>query len=76
MGGGQAYRGQSEGLCQHAPRAQDFIPLQRPHRLSRTGQEPHQVAGTIESGARVCGDEAEVWIGKSTLSRTGQERQP
>src|SRR5713226_5318047 len=39
-------------------------------------QEPHQVAGALESGTRVRGDEAEVWIRKSTLSRTGQECQP
>src|SRR5438445_9504059 len=39
-------------------------------------QEPEQVEGALEGGARVCGDEAEVRICEATLSRTEEECHP
>src|SRR5207253_10779037 len=39
-------------------------------------QEPEQVEGALEGGARVCGDEAEVRICEGALSRTEEERYP
>src|SRR2546428_13314526 len=39
-------------------------------------QEPEQVEGALEGGARVCGDEAEVRIWEATLSRTEEECHP
>src|SRR5438876_1607717 len=36
-------------------------------------QEPEQVEGALEGGARVCGDEAEVRICEATLSRTEED---
>src|SRR5207253_7676142 len=40
------------------------------------GEEPEQVDGALEGGARVCGDEAEVRICEATLSRTEEECHP
>ena len=40
------------------------------------GQEPDEVEGAGESGARVSSDEAEVRIRESTLSRPEEERAP
>src|SRR5437660_3648243 len=40
------------------------------------GEEPEQVEGALEGGARVCGDEAEVRICEATLSRTEEECHP
>src|SRR5216110_283624 len=39
-------------------------------------QEPEEVEGALEGGARVCGDEAEVRICEATLSRTEEECHP
>src|SRR5438445_1110472 len=39
-------------------------------------QEPEQVEGALEGGARVCGDEAEVRICEAALSRTEEECHP
>ena len=39
-------------------------------------QEPEQVEGALEGGARVCGDEAEVRICEGALSRTEEECHP
>src|SRR5438128_7484025 len=75
--GDQAYRGQSEVIRECAPQAQDCT-----HRRYRykdgvdevePGEEPEQVDGALEGGARVCGDEAEVRICEATLSRTEEE---
>ena len=38
------------------------------------GEEPNEVEGAGESGARVSSDEAEVRIRESTLSRAEEER--
>src|SRR5207302_5815714 len=43
---------------------------------SGAGEEPEQVEGALEGGARVCGDEAEVRICEATLSRTEEECHP
>src|SRR5436190_24401553 len=43
---------------------------------SGAGEEPEQVDGALEGGARVCGDEAEVRICEGALSRTEEERYP
>src|SRR5207253_3034440 len=43
---------------------------------SGAGEEPHEVEGALEGGARVCGDEAEVRICEATLSRTEEECHP
>src|SRR5207302_7060582 len=43
---------------------------------SGAGEEPEQVDGALEGGARVCGDEAEVRICEATLSRTEEECHP
>src|SRR5438034_1190573 len=48
----------------------------RAHRRSGAGEEPDQVDGALESGARVCGDEAEVRICEAALPRTEEECQP
>jgi hypothetical protein len=40
------------------------------------GEEPDEVEGAVESGARVCGDEAEVRICEAALPRTEEECQP
>src|SRR5882672_7113316 len=52
------------------------LPLQRWGERSRAGEEPDQVEGAVESGARVWSDEAEVRIREAALSRTEEERQP
>src|SRR6266550_5687945 len=43
---------------------------------SGAGEEPDEVEGALEGGARVCGDEAEVRICEATLSRTEEECYP
>jgi len=43
---------------------------------SGVGEEPDEVEGAGEGGARVSGDEAEVRIRESTLSRAKEERAP
>src|SRR5207253_2533152 len=43
---------------------------------SGAGEEPDEVDGAREGGARVCGDEAEVRICEATLSRTAEECHP
>src|SRR5207302_10594878 len=43
---------------------------------SGAGEEPNQVDGALEGGARVCGDEAEVRICEAALSRTEEECHP
>ena len=45
-------------------------------RRPTAGEEPEQVEGALEGGARVCGDEAEVRICEATLSRTAEECHP
>src|SRR5438552_2609396 len=40
------------------------------------GEEPDEVDGGLEGGARACGDEAEVRICEATLSRTEEECHP
>src|SRR5450631_2978999 len=45
-------------------------------RRNTTGQESNEVSGAFESGARVCGNEAEVRVCESALSRIEEERQP
>jgi len=40
------------------------------------GEEPDQVDGALESGARICRDEAEVRICEAALSRTEEEWHP
>src|SRR6266581_2417198 len=50
------------------------LPLQESYRRSGAGEEPHEVYGALEGGARVCGDEAEVRICETALSRTEEER--
>ena len=43
---------------------------------SRAGEEPDEVEGALEGGARVCGDEAEIRICEAALSRTAEECHP
>src|SRR5438128_8645166 len=43
---------------------------------SGAGEEPDEVEGALEGGARVCGDEAEVRICEAALSRTAEECHP
>src|SRR5207249_1722593 len=43
---------------------------------SGAGEEPEQVDGALEGGARVCGNEAEVRICEATLSRIAEECHP
>src|SRR5664279_2271955 len=45
-------------------------------RRSGASQEPDEVNGSLQGGARVWGDEAEVRIREGALPRTGEERQP
>jgi hypothetical protein len=41
--------------------------------MNWSGEETDHVEGALESGARVCGDEAEVRICEATLSRAEEE---
>src|SRR5450755_2271217 len=52
------------------------LPLQRSGGRSGAGEEPEQVDGAVEGGARVWGDEAEVRICEAALSRTEEECHP
>src|SRR5208283_1771894 len=52
------------------------LSLQEPYRRSGAGEEPDEIQDTLEGGARVWSDEAEVWVREGTLSRPGEERQP
>src|SRR5207244_1953700 len=52
------------------------LPLQGWCGRSGAGEEPEQVDGAVEGGARVCGDEAEVRICEATLSRIAEECHP
>ena len=53
------------------------LSLQRPDRgPSGMGEEPDEIEGTGEGGARVSSDEAAVRIRESTLSRAEEERAP
>src|SRR5271167_1453386 len=52
------------------------LPLQGSGGRSGAGEEPDQVDGALEGGARVWGDEAEVRICEAALSWTEEERQP
>jgi len=52
------------------------LPLQGSGGRSRAGEEPDEVDGALEGGARVWGDEAEVRICEATLSRAEEECQP
>ena len=52
------------------------LPLQGSGGRSRASEEPDQVDGALESGARVCGDEAEVRICEATLPRAKEKRRP
>src|SRR5258707_2775613 len=52
------------------------LPLQESYRRGGAVEEPEQVDGALEGGARVCGDEAEVRICEATLSRTEEECHP
>src|ERR1035441_5084175 len=40
------------------------------------GKEPHEGEGAVESGACVCGAEAEVWVCESALPWDREEREP
>lgn len=44
------------------------VPLQKPYRRSGTRQEPEQIAGAVESGTRVGGDEVAVRVCEGALS--------
>src|SRR6266705_665084 len=78
--GDQAYRGQTAVIRECAPQAQDCTHrrYRYKNRIERSGagEEPHQVDGALEGGARVCGDEAEVRICEAALSRTEEECHP
>src|SRR6266702_584489 len=78
--GDQAYRGQTAVIRECAPQAQDCTHrrYRYKNRIERSGagEEPHQVDGGLEGGARVCGDDAEVRICECALSRTEEERYP
>ena len=78
--GDQAYRGQTEAMQQVAPGAQDMTHKQyryknRVDEIQRA-KKPHEVTSTVESGARVWGNEAEVRVCESALPRIEKERQP
>src|SRR6266581_1957511 len=62
----------------HAPTSTKNREQQRDPEMHQTkkGEEPEQVDGALEGGARVCGDEAEVRICEATLSRTEEECHP
>src|ERR1700693_4599257 len=65
------------GVCAAGPGLHpSALSLQGSGRRSGAGEEPDQVEGALESGARVCGDEAEVRIGEAALPRTEEECQP
>src|SRR5258707_2884164 len=52
------------------------LPLQESYRRGGAVEEPHQVDGGLEGGARVCGDEAQVRICEAALSRTEEKCHP
>src|ERR1700693_4347891 len=65
------------GVCAAGPGLHpSALSLQGSGRRSGAGEEPDQVEGALESGARVCSDEAEVRIREAGLPRTEEECQP
>ena len=78
--GDQAYRGQTKAIQEVAPEAQDMTHNQyrfknRIDEVER-GQEPQQVASTLQNRTRVCRAEATVRVCEGALPWAEEKRQP